>query len=319
VAIEHPDTWVDEDTHALADALDRAGVLGDEEGARWTIRWLPSPAGHVRSGHGGTALRLALSEPEPPADARRADLLLVASEADATTCVAAGVPAAQLAVVPPAVDTLRFRPGTAPLRLGQEGTFAFLLVTRWGGRQGWDRVVAAYLRAFGARDRTSLVIVVVGPDIPSEEQAGAEILALIEAADRHEDDLPDIALHTTLPLERLPSIHAGADCLVVPAVDGWGTRTAIEGMASGLPVIAPLNPVLAGVLDGSSGVPLPDRWDETDLAQELADAASDPAHAARLGAEARRRAVATWSGGRAAAAAIRALGLPAPRELHDGP
>jgi glycosyltransferase involved in cell wall biosynthesis len=319
VTVEHPDWWVDEDTRALADALDRAGIVGDADippdAEGWTIRWLAPAAGEARVAHGPTALRLVFPGPALPeswlADARAADVLLVASESHAAACRAAGVPAENVAVVPPVVDTTRFRPGIAPLRLGQDDAFTFLLVTPWDRTAGWDRAVASYLRAFSARDDVSLAIVVVGREIPSEDEAGADVLAVIAAAGLEEDDVPDISLHTTPgALEHLPAIYAGSHCLIAPGPGGQAERSAIEAMASAVPVIAPLGPVLVDALDGSSGVPLPTPWTEADLVRALAEAASDRTSTAAKGGEARRRALAAWSGDRAAAAVIRALGPP---------
>jgi hypothetical protein len=319
VRVEHPSGWFDEDTRALAAALDRAGIhVGDEdtapESAAWTIRFAPS----ARAG-GDTriALRLASGEPSPTdalvADARAADAVLVASESHADACRAAGVPDSSLTVVPPVVDTTIFRPGIPPLRLGQDGSFTFLIVTPWEPQAGWDAAVAAYVRAFDARDRVSLAIVVLGPGTPSEHDASIAVLEVIAAArPGAEDDVPDISLHTTpTALEHLPSIYAGADCLV-SARTAQGDRATLEAMASGLPVLAPLRPVLAGVLDGSCGFPLSRSWDEAELERALQLAASDRAGTAARGDEARRRAVRTWSGVQAAAAVARALGLTPP-------
>jgi hypothetical protein len=317
VAIEHPSGLADEDTQSFAAALDRAGItIADgsaPEPASWGIRWAPPGTPRVDTTVVRTAVRLSFHGETLPADllagVSETDALLVPSELHAAACRAAGVGPGKLTVVPPVVDTTVFRPGLRPIRLGKDDAFTFLLVTRWDRAAGWKAAVSAYARSFTARDPVSLVIVVAGPEDVSEAEVTADILAAMGAArPAAGDDAPDISLQTTrAALDSLPSIYAGADCLISPAADVLFERSAIEAMACGVPVSAPIRPALAPVLDQSCGFPLVPGPDMLDAA--LALAASDRVEAAARGAEARRRCLQVWSGDVAAGAVARALGV----------
>jgi glycosyltransferase involved in cell wall biosynthesis len=214
--------------------------------------------------------------------------------------IAVADPPGKLIVVPTVVDVTVFHPGAPPIRLGKDGAFTFLLVTPWDRATGWDAAIAAYAHAFTARDPVSLVIVVTGPEGVSEADVTADILAIMDG-----DDTPDVSLQTTsAALGSLPSIYTGADCLISPAADVPFERSALEAMACGVPVCAPLRPVLAGVLDEACGYPI-----TGSLGATLVRASSDPVTAAARGAEARRACVEQWSGELAARAVARALGL----------
>ena len=103
-------------------------------------------------------------------------------------------------------------------------------------RKGIDLLLAAYTRAFTARDDVTLVIKSFGargPYVPQD--ADAQVRAL------QDDPRAPRILHLTEPLADgdMPRLYAACDALVQPfRGEGYGLPIA-EAMACGLPAIVP--------------------------------------------------------------------------------
>ncbi|HET6690281.1 MAG TPA: glycosyltransferase family 4 protein, partial [Miltoncostaeaceae bacterium] len=171
------------------------------------------------------------------AQRERLDEVWVASTHVRDGMMAGGMDPERVALVPLGVDPERFRPGAEPLDLGDRAPGVRLLFV--GGliwRKGIDLLLAAYARAFAARDDVTLVIKSFGargPYVPQDADAQVRALQADPRAPR--------ILHLTDPLadDDMPGLYAACDVLVQPfRGEGFGLPIA-EAMACGLPVIVP--------------------------------------------------------------------------------
>ena len=165
------------------------------------------------------------------------DEVWVASRHVRDGMLAGGMDPERVALVPLGVNPERFRPGAEPLDLGDRAPGVRLLFV--GGliwRKGIDLLLAAYTRAFTARDDVTLVLKSFGargPYVPQD--ADAQVRAL------QDDPRAPRILHLTDPLADgdMPRLYAACDALVQPfRGEGYGLPIA-EAMACGLPAIVP--------------------------------------------------------------------------------
>lgn len=165
------------------------------------------------------------------------DEVWVASRHVRDGMLAGGMDPERVTLVPLGVDPERFRPGAEPLDLDDRAPGVRLLFV--GGliwRKGIDLLLAAYTRAFTARDDVTLVIKSFGargPYVPQEADAQVRALQADPRAPR--------ILHLTDPLPDgdMPRLYAACDALVQPfRGEGYGLPIA-EAMACGLPAIVP--------------------------------------------------------------------------------
>ena len=181
--------------------------------------------------------------------------------------------------------------------------FRFLSVFKWEERKGWDTLLEAYLREFGADEAVELVIKT--RPFHSSSDFGA-ILAEFAA----ERQLPHARrpavriLDEEVPMRSLPRLYRAADAFVLPSRgEGWG-RPHVEAMAMGLPVIATNWSGPTAFLSEATGYPLEfelaplpaalnqpgHHWAEPSvphLRQLMRRVYDDPAEARRRGAAAR--------------------------------
>jgi glycosyltransferase involved in cell wall biosynthesis len=217
---------------------------------------------------------------------RRADLLLaVSGYTGRRVCSETGLPPARVAVVPNAVDTVRFAPGPpdarVAARLAHLPAPRLLTVARLDADErykGVDRVIAALGRLHRLRRPASFVVVGDGSD-------RARLETLARAA-----PLP-VSFWGRATDEELPELYRACDLFVMPSSgEGFG-RVFVEALASGLPVVAGgRDGSVDALADGALGL-LVDPDDVEAIARAIAshlDGASPPAlrDPARLRAEA---------------------------------
>jgi FkbM family methyltransferase len=156
---------------------------------------------------------------------------------------ASGVEHDKLAIIPFAVDAREFDPERhAPWPLPNRAAFNFLAVFDWRMSQGWDVLLASYLREFSADDNVCLFLRTgIGNKSEAESRAAIEqqIREFVRTLKLAAKKLPPIEL---LIGERaavdLPKLYRAADCVVAPNRAEALGRVAREAMMMGLPVIA---------------------------------------------------------------------------------
>ena len=215
--------------------------------------------------------------------------------AEARRAAGEGMP--PVTVVPPGVDTGRFRPLTAEERdkaradLGvAPGAELVVSVGRLVPRKGVDTVV----RAAGALapDHPDLTVLVAGQgrDLTRLRRLAARVRAPVRFVGR-------------LPDARLPALYGAADVFAAPCRSRWGGLEQegfgivfLEAAACGVPQIAGDSGGAAeAVADGETGVVVRRPGDDAEVARALAALLHDPERRRAMGEAARRRAVERFS------------------------
>jgi glycosyltransferase involved in cell wall biosynthesis len=217
---------------------------------------------------------------------RRASVLIAASDHLAEQLVEAGLARSRIRVVPPGRDVAGPSEGPVEdLRRGRRA--AFLTVANWLPRKGIHELLEAFARLPG--DAATL-------HLAGDESADARYAARVQSRLTQADLSGRVVVHGTLPREGVAALYRAADVFALPAArEPYGTVWG-EAMAFGLPVVgwrAGNLPHLAD--DGREGL-LVEKGALDDLSQALCRLAFDPDLRARLGAAAKRRALArpTW-------------------------
>lgn len=217
---------------------------------------------------------------------RRAALVIAASDHLAEQLAVGGVPSSRIRVVPPGRDVAPLPPGPLPdLRGGRRA--AFLTVANWLPRKGVLEVLHAFARLPAAAGTLHLA---------GDEAADPRYARSVRARLAEGDLAGRVVRHGAVSREEVARLFEAADVFVLPASREpygtvWGEATAV-----GLPVVgwhAGNLPYL--VEDGREGL-LARPGDVDALSQAMSRLAFDPELRGRLGAAAKRRAVArpTW-------------------------
>jgi len=212
-------------------------------------------------------------------------------------------------VVPPGVDTYRFRPLPTDLRaqarsvagLPADGRLV-LSVSRLVPRKGMDVLIAA--AALLARDRPDLTLAIAGEgrDLPRLERLAAASGARVHFLGR-------------VPDEQLPELVASADVFAMMCRNRWAGLEQegfgivfLEAAACGVPQVAGDSGGAAdAVVDGVTGFVVRRPEDPVAAAAALGALLDDPDLRARQGASARARAEDEFSYDRLAAVLDRSL------------
>jgi glycosyltransferase involved in cell wall biosynthesis len=228
-----------------------------------------------------------------------ADLVVVVSDASRKELLARGLPSDRILVNPNGVDPEIYHPavdgGAVRERAGIGDEIVLGFIGTFGKWHGAEKLAHAFARLLSDRPdlRPRIRLLMIGDGLmkPAAEQALREG----GAADR--------AIFTGLvPQEQGPAHLAACDILVSPHVrnpDGspfFGSPTKLfEYMAMGRPILASDLDQIGEVLRHGETAWMAPPGDADALAQGLAVLIEDPALRARLGAAARREAVATYS------------------------
>jgi phosphatidylinositol alpha-1,6-mannosyltransferase len=193
-------------------------------------------------------------------------------------------------VIPPGVDTYRFRPlepddrAAVRARFGLDPVRPLVLgVSRLVPRKGFDVLLDA---AAGLDPDVQIVIAGGGRDRSRLERRVGR-LGLVER----------VRFLGRVPEHDLPGVYGSADVFAMPCRDRWGGLEAegfgivfLEAAASGIPAVAGrAGGATEALADGETGF-LVDPRDAGELRAVLAKLLADPALRARMGTEARERA-----------------------------
>lgn len=186
----------------------------------------------------------------------RIDEIWVASRFVRDCCVASGVPADQVAIIPCGVDTALFTDVGPAFPLATDKRFKFLFVGGTIPRKGVDLLLKAYGLAFQRDDDVTLIVKDFGSRTSYLGQGIGEQLAAMAASDTG----PEIRLiDTDLAPAELAALYRSVDCLVQPyRGEGFGLPIA-EAMAAGRPVIVPDYGACLDFCDADTAVLVPAR------------------------------------------------------------
>ena len=198
---------------------------------------------------------------------RRAHRLLVLSSFERSTFCDRGVDEEKIIVCPLGVNLDLFHPRQRPV----DDVFRIVFVGQITQRKGISYLVEAFRRASIPRSE----LVLVGRPIGSVDPWAR---------------IPRVKHVPFMPRSQLPAVYANADVYVLPSlVEGFGL-TALEAMASGLPVVLSEHTFGSDVItDGVEGYVVPIR-DPESIAERLHLLAADPDRRREMGLAARSRA-----------------------------
>lgn len=250
------------------------------------VAFLRSPEHFTRRGNAYFATALERTR-------READAVVVPSTATADDCVAAGLDAGRIRVIPHGV---RARAVTgaevAALRAAHGLEREYVL---WTGTREPRKNLPVLLRAFAllAKVRPDLDLVLVGPagwgDDAEERTLTAELSGRVHVLGR-------------LPDEELAAAYAGARVFAFPSIwEGFGLPV-LEAMAHGTPVVTSADTCMAEITGSDAGLLVP-ATDASALAEAL-EAAAGSEHDRLAAAGIERARDYTWEASAAAHAAI---------------
>ena len=224
-----------------------------------------------------------MADPRDIADLQRADAIVADGYA------AEHLPAAlgrTVEHVPKGVDVETFRPDGPNIRatLGVEGKRVALVVSRLVPIKNVGLAVDAM--SIAARDRTDLVLVVVG-DGPQRAAIETRVASLGLTG--------RIVFAGRVPHEAMPQWYRSADLFVLPSEFDNSPNVALEAMASGLPVVATdVGGLRQYVRTGANGELVP-AGDGPALARAMVQYLNDSELSARVGRRNREDVVAGFS------------------------
>ena len=217
---------------------------------------------------------------------RRADVLIAASDHLAKQLVEAGFAQSRIRVVPPGRDVAPRPEGPEPdLRRGRRA--AFLTVANWLPQKG----ILELLEAFARLPADAATLHLAG-DASADARYATRVRSRLTEADLS----GRVVAHGPLSRENVAGLYRAADAFVLPAArETYGTVWG-EAMAFGLPVIGWRTGNLPYLADDEREGLLVETGDVEALSRALLRLALEQDVRARLGAAAKRRALArpTW-------------------------
>jgi glycosyltransferase involved in cell wall biosynthesis len=246
------------------------------------IAVLHQPPGGVDHGTVRTSVQARLDR----LSLRRADVLIAAGEHLADQLVEAGFARSRIRVVPPGRDVAALADGPAlDLRNGRRA--AFLTVANWLPQKGILELLEAFARL--PADVGTL-------HLAGDESAAAGYAARVRSRLQEGDLDGRVVVHGPLAPEDVAALYQAADVFVLPAArESYGTVWG-EAAAFGLPVVGWRAGNVPHLVEDEREGLLVEPGDLEALSGALTRLAIDPEMRARLGAAAKRRALArpTW-------------------------
>lgn len=207
--------------------------------------------------------------------------------------LACGVPRARVHYLPNAVDVDRYRPalpGEKAQVRAAEGWPQDALLCLYVGRLSVEKGVMELLEAWRTLPHRNKRLVLIGPDMPGNPSDVGPAARQFVA----DHDLGHEVIFHGESSDGARLLRA-ADIYVQPSHYEAFSNALVEAMATGLPPVATrIGGMLDCIVDGENGLLATPR-DPAALAQQLERMMSDPALAARLGANARATVVADFN------------------------
>jgi glycosyltransferase involved in cell wall biosynthesis len=248
------------------------------------IAVLHQPPGGIDHG----TLRARTQAPLDRLALQRADLLIAASDQLAAQLVEAGFARSRIRVVPPGRDVAP--PARGPGQARRRGRPApVLTVANWLPQKGILELLEAFARL--PNDAATL-------HLAGDESADARYAARVRSRLAGADLAGRVVAHGPLSRENVARLYEAADAFVLPSArETYGTVWG-EAMAFGLPVVGWRTGNLPNLAEDEREGLLLEPGDVEALSRALLRLALDRDVRARLGAAAKRRALArpTWEG-----------------------
>jgi glycosyltransferase involved in cell wall biosynthesis len=214
---------------------------------------------------------------------RRAEHVVVVTQAFAERLGRLGVPPTRLTVIPNGADVDLFDPTNADRGAARErlGIAPDAFVVAYVGSHGISHGLDAVLQA--ARRLPSVTFLLVGD--------GAERERLV--ARRDQEDLRNVCMLPSVPKGEVPAIYAAADiCLVplrdVPIFEAFVPSKMFEVMAAARPIVASVRGEARAILERAGAALFAEPEDAAGIADAIATLHADATLRARLGARGRQ-------------------------------
>lgn len=162
------------------------------------------------------------------------DELWVPSRHVLKTCIASGVPADLVQIVPHGVNVDQFHPEVSGHPIESSKKFRFLFVGGALWRKGVDILLDAYRGAFTGRDDVCLIV----KDFPRQTLYKDQGIAKFIRQMRKDPSAPEVIHYTELlDPAQMPGLYTACDCLVHPYRGEGFALPVLEAMACAIPVI----------------------------------------------------------------------------------
>lgn len=272
---------------------------------RFATYWPTLPSQHefywrapARSWYGGllkkilgpVALAMLAREPRPPLTFKHA---ICVSAATRAKLVEAGIPVAQARVIYTSLDPRPYQVQQPPPPSGSDNHhFNLLYAGRLVREKGVDTAILALEKLVHDRDRRTIRLSIAGAD-----SAGYEGYLRRLVTQSGMDEYVSFLGH--VPPDAIPRLLKQFDILLLPSI--WPepfSRMVLEGMLSGLVVVATPNGGTAEVLTNGENGLLFAPGDADDLAQKIAALEADPALRRKLAGAGQQTVVERFTGTR---------------------
>jgi len=232
---------------------------------------------------GGLAETILLKQEK--AAYQRAKTIVTVDKRLAEHSVWHGAEPRRLVTMPNSVDTDRFRPRPDSRAIARESLgirddqFVVLCPRRLVAKNGVEYLIQAVPAMLGRFEGVGLRLLLAGT---GQQAASLHSFARNLGVSEH------VTFLGLVPHERIPSLYAAADVVVIPSVTASGVQeatsiAALEAMCSGKPVVASNIGGLREIIeDGATGLLVPER-DPLALASAILRLRGDPTLARRLG------------------------------------
>ena len=163
------------------------------------------------------------------------DAIFVPSEHVKDACIAGGITAEKLFIIPEGVNTDLFKPGQGLPEIAMPNTFTFLFNKGWvqgkRDRSGLDITIEAFCETFLNDPNVRLII-------KTNEAYGNPINEINEILVKYQNrKCPVHIISKNVPYDKLPLLYNSANAFICPTkAEGFGLNIA-EAMACSLPII----------------------------------------------------------------------------------
>lgn len=162
------------------------------------------------------------------------DVIWTATNFNKVGFIGSGV-TTDIQVLPHLIDTDKFNPDVAPLKIKNKRSFNFVVNVDFSYRKGIHLLLPVFMETFDKTDDVSLIVKITNNNFKDPAAPLPALNELLFAIDAKNREYPPILFMThMLDDTYIPSLYTAADCYVSPNLgEGFGLPIA-ESMACGL-------------------------------------------------------------------------------------